>query len=137
MIILQDGTVEVCDPKNAVRVLQSWLKDQDEIDRDKEHGIVLVLNVRRRLMVMDVVCIGILNAALFHPREVFRRAIAHGGASIILSHNHPSSNCEPSDEDIDCTKRLYEAGKIIGIEVVDHIIFSQSGYYSFCEGGLL
>jgi DNA repair protein RadC len=137
MIVLLDGSLTATTPKNVVRVLQKWLSEQDEIDRDKEHGIVLSLNVRNKVMVMDITCIGILNASLFHPREVFRRAIAHGAARIILAHNHPSNDCSPSSEDEECTKRMAEAGTILGIEVIDHIIFSQHTYSSLSEMGLL
>jgi DNA repair protein RadC len=137
MIILHDKKFKPEGPRKLARVLQGWLTTFDEIDRDKEHGVIVALNVRGQVIVYDWVCSGILNSAVFHPREVFRRAIAHGAASIILSHTHPSGDCSPSDEDCAFTKRAQEAGTVIGIEVVDHIIFSTREYYSFVESGQL
>lgn len=137
MIILKDSNIQVCSPESIASVLQKWLVEQDEIEQNKEHGIVIVLNTRKRVILVDVVSVGFLDIAPFNPREVFRRAIGQGGATIILAHNHPSCDCSPSDDDIACTKRMSEAGRVIGIHVVDHIIFSQDEYYSFCEKGLL
>ncbi len=138
MIILQDLEITRAYPDKVVKPLQGWLKSIDPLDQDKEHTIVLTLNVRNRVTCVDVVCIGLLDSSFVHPREVFRRAIALGAAKIILAHNHPSKNCEPSTEDILCTKRVLEAGEIIGIELIDHIIFCPTDHYSFVEhGGLL
>ena len=72
-----------------------------------------------------------------HPREVFEPAITHLAAQIIIAHNHPSGNPEPSEEDIEITKRLFEAGKILGIEVLDHVIVTKDSFHSFKETGLL
>jgi DNA repair protein RadC len=137
MQILHDKAINLYGPKQVATVLQGWLASLDQIDQEKEHGVIVVLNVRQRVMLYDWVCTGILNTAVFHPREVFRRAIAHGGAAVILAHNHPSGDCSPSDEDCTFTERAHKAGKVIGIEVVDHIIFSPSEYYSFVENGQL
>jgi len=84
-----------------------------------------------------VVTVGLLNANQVHPREVFSDAIAERAASIILVHNHPSGNTDPSHEDIAVTKRLVEAGEILGIKIPDHIIVSKDGYTSMKEMGLL
>ena len=89
-------------------------------------------------MVRDVkISEGILNSSLVHPREVFQRAILEPAASIILLHNHPSGNPEPSSEDLLVTRQLVEAGKIIGIPVQDHIILTASSYTSMAERGIL
>lgn len=137
MIILKDSNITVCDAPSVVSILQSWLNEQDEVERDKEHGIILVFNVRQRLLLVELVSVGSLEATILHPREVFRRAIACGGASIILSHNHPTGECSPSHEDDTVTQRIREAGRIIGIDLIDHIIFSPTGFYSFVEQGRL
>ncbi len=84
----------------------------------------------------DLITVGILNASLVHPREVYRRAIKEGASTIILAHNHPSGNSEPSEEDKEITTRLIEAGKIIGIELVDHVIIGDK-YMSFRESHLI
>ena len=78
-----------------------------------------------------------MNSSLCHPREVFRGAIVSTCASIIIAHNHPSGNIEPSQEDISITKQLVESGKIVGIPVHDHIIFADSTYTSLAERGLI
>jgi DNA repair protein RadC len=84
-----------------------------------------------------VVSVGILNENLVHPREVFEPAIQCSAAQIIVAHNHPSGDVDPSEEDIAVTGKLKEAGRILGIEILDHVIVSQSGYLSFKEKKLL
>jgi DNA repair protein RadC len=137
MIILENTRCRATDPKSVARALQRWLRRLPKIERDKEHGLVLILNVRHRVTFVDLVSVGILNACLLHPREIYRTAISLGASEIIFAHNHPSGECEPSDEDIQVTRRLEEAGAIIGIQLLDHIIVSRSTFYSFKERGLL
>jgi DNA repair protein RadC len=90
----------------------------------KEHFVVLYLNARNQLIYKETISIGTLNANLVHPREVFKPAIEHLAASIIVAHNHPSGGADPSAADLELTKRLKEAGKLIGIEVTDHLIIT-------------
>jgi len=94
----------------------------------KEHFTVLYLNARNQLIHKETISIGTLNASLVHPREVFHPAIEHLAASIIVAHNHPSGGTEPSEADIMLTGRLADAGKLLGIEMIDHIIISKDGY---------
>ncbi|MDQ3099524.1 MAG: DNA repair protein RadC [bacterium] len=103
----------------------------------KEHFVVLSFDIRNRYLGSDTIGVGILNANLIHPRETFEAAIRRHAAQVILSHNHPSGDCTPSDEDIDITKRLMDAGKILGIEVVDHVIVSRHEYFSFKDRGVI
>ncbi|MED1872053.1 RadC family protein [Brevibacillus borstelensis] len=103
----------------------------------KEHFICLLLNTKNDVISKEVISIGSLNASIVHPREVFRPAIKRSCASIICAHNHPSGNSEPSKEDIEITKNLIEAGSIIGIDVLDHVIIGHNRYFSFKEQGLL
>ena len=86
--------------------------------------------------VCEIVSVGTINASLVHPREVFEPAVKFLAAQIILAHNHPSGNLEESEEDLKVNKRLVEAGKIMGIEVIDHVIVSTGGFMSFKEKGL-
>lgn len=102
-------------------------------DLEKEHFIVATLNGAHSVISVKLITIGILNRTLIHPREVFREAIKDNAASIILVHNHPSGNVEPSEEDKNVTQRLTDAGDIIGIKVLDHLIISTKNYYSFAE----
>jgi DNA repair protein RadC len=99
----------------------------------KEYFKVLLLNTKNELIMTEEVSVGTLNTAIVHPREVFNKAIQKSASSLILIHNHPSGNPTPSREDIDLTNRLVESGKIIGIEVLDHIIIGDGEYLSFKE----
>lgn len=99
-------------------------------DLKKEHFVVLYLNAKNQLMHKETISMGTLNANLVHPREVFEPALKHSAAQIVAAHNHPSGDTEPSEEDIKLTKRLIESGKILGIEVLDHIILGKKSHRS-------
>jgi DNA repair protein RadC len=103
----------------------------------RERFLVLWLNSTNRVIGFEIVSEGILNSSLVHPREVFRGAIVATSASVIIAHNHPSGNIEASGEDLQITRQLVEAGKILGIPVYDHIIFGDGSYSSFAERSLL
>lgn len=107
------------------------------VTRPQEYFIVISLNGAHEVIKSRVVSIGILNRTLIHPREVFCDPLKDRAASIILAHNHPSGNLDPSSEDIEVTKRLKEAGDILGISILDHIIFSSRNYLSFAEKDIL
>lgn len=98
---------------------------------------MLYLNARNQLVYKETISVGTLNASLIHPREVFEPAVRHLAAQIIVAHNHPSGDQEPSEDDLVITKRLVEAGKILGIELVGHIIVTAGGCYSFKENKLI
>ena len=104
---------------------------------DKEHFYLLALNTKNQVLAKVQVSIGSLNASPVHPREVFKEAIRRSSAAIILIHNHPSGDPAPSREDVEVTKRLAEAGKLLGIEVFDHIIIGDKRYISLKEKGVL
>ena len=103
--------------------------------RKVESFFVVTLNGNHQIVRVKEVTKGILNRAIVHPREVFYEAIKDRAASIVIAHNHPSSNTQPSSEDRSLTQRLEEAGKLMGIEVLDHIVFTETSYYSFLEEG--
>ena len=120
-------------PIDAVELGRKFL---DEADR--EELVICCLDTKNQPISMSVVSIGSLNSSIVHPREVFKVAILSNAASIILFHNHPSGLEDPSKEDISITHRLKEAGKLIGIELVDHIIIGSEGKYcSLKEKGIL
>lgn len=104
-------------------------------DRKQECFFVIALSGANEVQQVHLISQGIINRTLVHPREVFAELIAQRAASAILAHNHPSGNLEPSPEDREITRRLTEAGNLLGIEVLDHLIFSDRGYYSFMERG--
>ncbi len=101
----------------------------------QEHFVCLYLNTKNQVMHKQVVFIGSLNASIVHPREVYKEAFRRSAASIICLHNHPSGDPSPSREDIEVTKRLVECGKIIGIDLLDHIIIGENKFISLKEKG--
>jgi len=103
--------------------------------KKQEHFLVITLSAASVAIRVHLTSIGLLNRTLIHPREVFVRAIKDNAASVILAHNHPSGNVEPSREDREATQRLVKAGALLGIEVLDHLIIGKSGFYSFRESG--
>ena len=96
----------------------------------KEHFVVLLLNARHEVQGRETVSIGSLNASIVHPREVFLPAILHSAASVVLVHNHPSGDPEPSEEDLSITRRLVQVGELVGIGVLDHVIVAERGVVS-------
>lgn len=121
---------ELTDPEKVYRLIKSKLKDYH-----KEHFYIIALNSRNHSIAE--VSIGSLNASIVHPREVFAEAIKSKAASVIFAHNHPSGDPEPSEDDLVLTKKLVESGKILGIEVADHIIIAKDGFFSFKNKGLI
>ncbi|MEI6221891.1 MAG: DNA repair protein RadC [bacterium] len=103
----------------------------------KEHFFVLSFDTRNRLLGTDTISVGTLNSSLVHPRETFEAAIRRHAAAIILVHNHPSGDLKPSPNDILITDQLVDAGKILGIEVLDHVIVTQEDHFSLKQFGLL
>lgn len=103
----------------------------------QEHFVVLFLDTKNHVIHRQTIFVGSLNASIVHPREVFREAAKRSAASIILTHNHPSGDPSPSQEDIHVTRRLVEAGKIMGIEVLDHLIIGNRKFVSLKEKGYL
>ena len=137
IIQLKDSNTFVTSPKTVAKVLQDLLAAEDEIDRDKEHFWVFHLDNRLKIKLLELISLGTLTSSLVHPREVFTRAIAERSDKIIIAHNHPSDEAAPSEDDIISTKRLVKAGKIVGIELLDHIIVTSNSFMSFKEKSLL
>ena len=105
-------------------------------DETKEYFIALHLDGKNRIICVDIVSTGSLNQSIVHPRETFKTALLSSAAAIILMHNHPTGDPSPSQEDLEVTRRLREAGDLIGIKVLDHIIIGST-YYSFVERGVI
>ncbi len=123
---------KITSPKDVAEIFIPLLKDEL-----KEKFIIICLNSANKIIKFETVSIGSLNSSVVHPREIFKAAIEYSSASIILLHNHPSGNTEPSNEDISITKKLVEAGKIIDIPIFDHIIIAGDSYTSFVERRLI
>ncbi len=121
---------------NTPRQLASYLLPQHGARPVEQFGIVM-LDTKHRLLQIRLVSTGSLDSTVAHPREVFREAIAGRAAAIVLFHNHPSGDPRPSADDIALTARLAEAGQVVGIDVLDHLILADQRYYSFMEAGQL
>ena len=119
-------------PRDAYDLMLEFLGDVD-----REHFIVLCLDTKNQPTCIQVVHIGNLNSSIVHPREVLKSAILSNAASIIVGHNHPSNISDPSPEDIDVTKRLTQAGEILGVELLDHLILCSDSFHSLKESGHL
>ncbi len=103
----------------------------------KEYFKAVFLNTKNQVISTEIISIGSLNSSIVHPREIFCAAVKKASASVILVHNHPSGDPTPSREDIEVTKRIVQAGEIIGVSVLDHLIIGEGRYYSFRESGLI
>jgi DNA repair protein RadC len=106
-------------------------------DRKQEHFICISINGANEVITSRVVSVGLANRSQVHPREVFADPITDRAAAVIVAHNHPVGDLNPSREDVEVTRRLKEAGDTLGIKLLDHIIFNQKGYFSFLENGTL
>ncbi|HEY4755017.1 MAG TPA: DNA repair protein RadC [Ignavibacteriaceae bacterium] len=123
---------KITSPKDIAEFFVPILRDEL-----KEKFIVVCLNSANKVTKFEAISVGSLNSSVVHPREIFKFAIENSSASIILVHNHPSGNLEPSNEDIAITKKMVEAGKILNIEVLDHIIVGGNSFTSLVERRLM
>lgn len=136
--ILERYSKEKISPKallNSAKLVAEYL--QAKIGNKKEeHFMILYFDTRNKL-INEEISIGTLNASLVHPREVFKQAIRENAAQIIIAHNHPSGDSKPSEDDISTTKRLIDAGKLVGISIIDHLVITSDEYFSFKEKGII
>ena len=125
-------------PASVTKIIITTAEDvlsqvRDIAAKKQEYLVVLYLNARHELLLKEVVGVGSLNSLRITPKEIFSHALQIPCASLIVVHNHPSNDPSPSDDDIHFTRRIHEAGEVMGIPLVDHLIVSSSGYYSFRE----
>ncbi len=132
LLLNQDEKAVVIDsPQDAYQLLKPVGSYQ------KEHFIGLYLNARNQLICQETISIGSLNANIVHPREVFEPAITHHALSLLVAHNHPSGDPQPSEDDLGITKRLVKVGNLLGINLIDHLIIGAKEFFSFKEKGLI
>jgi DNA repair protein RadC len=124
-------SIRVTAPQDLVPSVLRYAK------KKQEHFLAVTLDGAQQVIRVHIVSIGLLNRTLIHPREVFIRAIRDSAASLILVHNHPSGQLDPSREDREATNRLVSAGELLGIAVLDHLIISKAGFFSFKEQGFM
>lgn len=120
-------------PAEVVKILRSIELEY----RTQETVILITVDIKANITGIMEVTTGTIDSSLLHPRDIFQRALLNNAKSIILAHNHPSNNTEPSSDDIEVTQRIEEAGKILDIELLDHIIIGEDNHYSFREAGLM
>jgi DNA repair protein RadC len=126
------------DPIPLVRGPETIFELTADIRRsNREHFVGFYLNSRNQVLRREIISIGSLNASIVHPREVFIPALAVSAASLILAHNHPSGDPSPSEEDLAITRRITESGRLLGIELLDHVVVARDAYTSFKERRLL
>ena len=125
-------TRTISSPKDAYEMIKEQLEGLD-----REQFIIACLNTKNEPTNISVVSVGSLNKAIVHPREVFKTAILSNASSIMAFHNHPSGDTTPSDQDIQLTNRLYEAGELLGIKLLDHLIIGDGTFTSLKEKGYL
>jgi len=123
---------KITSPKDAAEIFIPLFRDEV-----KEHFVVVCLNAANKIIKYEIISTGTLNSSLVHAREVFKTAFEHNSANIILLHNHPSGSTEPSTEDKNITKKLVEVGKLMEVNVFDHIIVAGNEYFSFVEKKLI
>lgn len=123
---------KVCEKGPVIKKPEDIFKMVKELGyKDREHFWVILLNTRNEVLGIETVSKGSLNSVNVHPREVFKSAILANSSSVIFVHNHPSGDLEPSQEDLKITKKLKDAGDLLKIPVVDHLIINSTGYLSF------
>lgn len=127
-------TESLASPDKVVEMTREYL---DLENCDKEYFIAIYLDKKIKVNAANIVSIGTLDNALVHPREVFKPALLCSAAAVILAHNHPSGDPKPSANDVEITKKLIEAGEIIGISIIDHVIIGQGRYVSLKEKGII
>ncbi len=136
VVLVREGTLthygQLRSSHDVSRLLWQYLADAD-----REHFVVFLVDRKNKVIGFNPVSVGSLDAALVKPPEVFKAAILANTAAIICGHNHPSGDPKPSPEDRGLTKRLVDGGKLLGIQVLDHIIVGNDGYYSFADEGAL
>lgn len=143
MQFIREVRVRYGRPKKAPEKLSSawnaaeFIRNKVIRENNKEHLVLLCLDGNHQVVAWNLVSVGTANSALVHPREVFQPAVLSGAVSIIIAHNHPSGNLEASTEDLNATKIINEAGKLLGIKLLDHIIISESGFISLQERGYI
>jgi DNA repair protein RadC len=122
----------VTSPEDAAAVLMPRYGD-----KPKEHVGILALDAKNRVIKEEIVSVGILDGSMVHPREVFRPAVLSNAAAVILFHNHPSGDPSPSGKDVEITRRLVEAGRLMGVELLDHLVVTRQAFVSLKQRGLM
>ncbi|RNL92287.1 DNA repair protein [Sinomicrobium pectinilyticum] len=135
--LTQEQKIRVLNSADVYKVMQQVLLRENKIRRNQEHFWVVGLDNANKILFIELVSLGAVNRLLVNPPEIFRMAIYKLAVKMILVHNHPSGETEPSQADLDLTDRMMKTGELINIEVVDHLVISEDKYYSFANAGVM
>ncbi len=129
--------IHVLNSVDVYNVMQQVLLRENKIDRSKEHFWVVCLSQSNKILLIELVSLGTMKKGLVDPTEVFSFALQKRAVQLIMVHNHPGGSLQPSDDDKDITDRMYQVGLFLDLPVIDHLIITETGYYSFVDTGLL
>lgn len=135
--LTEQQKIKIANSDDVFDIMQRVLKRENKIDQEKEHFWIIGLATNNRILFIELVSLGSLDSTVVEPMNVFRVAVLKGSAKIILVHNHPSGELQPSKNDNDITDRLIQVGRILSIEVIEHLIISLKSYISYSDMGLL
>ncbi len=135
--LTEDQKIQIKDPIDIYKIMQQILLRENSVDQDREHFWGIGLNSANKILYIELISLGSINNTIVEPMEVFSVALQKRTVKMILVHNHPSGDIVPSDEDKDVTDRLIQVGRIVNIEVIEHLIICTSSFYSFEANGLL
>ena len=135
--LTKDQKIEIGSPEDIYEIMRQILMRESRTGREKEHFWVIGLATSHKISYIELVSLGSISAAIVTPLEVYHLAVGKKSPKVVLVHNHPSGNLDPSPADKALTTQLVEGAKMLAIEVLDHLIISEAGYYSFKEGGLV
>jgi len=135
--LTKDQQIKILRSDDIYKIMQQILLRENKIDRDREHFWTISLNTANKVLNIELVSLGTVNRTLVEPMEVFSVPLQKRAVKIILVHNHPSGELKPSENDRDVTDNLIQAGKIMNVPVLDHLIISEKSFYSFKDSGLL
>ncbi len=137
-MVIKHRKESICSAAEAANLFRAVLHTEDEASREREHFWAVGLTVKNVTVYLELVSLGSLSASVVHPRELFRLAVIKGVAAMIVGHNHPSGDPKPSQEDILLTRRICQAGQVLGIMVLDHVIIGEDdSHFSFRDEGLI
>jgi DNA repair protein RadC len=135
--LTKEQKINVTNPDDIFLIMQQILMRENKIGRDKEHFWIVGLSVKNRILFIELISLGTVSKSLVHPMEVFSFALQKRAVHLILVHNHPSGELEPSVEDKDITDRLLQNSLFLEVPIIDHLIISETEYFSFADSGLL
>ncbi|MBC9798085.1 JAB domain-containing protein [Sinomicrobium weinanense] len=135
--LTQEQKIRILNSDDVYKVMQQVLLRENKIRRNQEHFWVVGLDNANKILFIELVSLGAVNRVMVNPPEIFRMAIYKMAVKMILVHNHPSGETEPSQADLDLTDRMMKTGELINIEVVDHLVISEHKYYSFANAGVM